>query len=251
MIEVRGLNHRIGKTDILRDINLTLPKGQITALIGPNGAGKSTLLSLIARLLPVQSGQISVAGLDLTQTPTEVLAKAMAILPQNAGIASRLRVRELVAFGRWPHHHGRPQEDDQALVAAAITRLGLTDLADRFLDELSGGQRQRAHLAMAFAQGTDWLLLDEPLAALDMAHARGLMQELASLRDAGRSVVMVLHEVNHAAAWADHVVAMKAGRIVAEGPPEAVFTPRVLEPLYDMTLRVEQFEGRPLILHHV
>ena len=251
MIEIRDVRHRIGHAPILQDVSLTLPAGRITALIGPNGAGKSTLLSLIARLLPLQRGQVRVAGLDVARTPTDALARKMAILPQNAAVHSRLRVRELVAFGRWPHHQGRPGAQDRALVETAIARLGLTDLADRFLDELSGGQRQRAHVAMAFAQGTDWLLLDEPLAALDMSHARRLMQELAALRDGGKSVVLVLHEINHAAAWADHVVAMKGGRIVAEGPPAEVFTPAVLEPLYDMSLRVETFEGRPLVLHHL
>lgn len=251
MIKITHLSHRIGPAPILNDVTLTLPAGKITALIGPNGAGKSTLLSLIARLMPVQQGQITVAGLDVTRTPTDALARAMAILPQNAAVHSRLRVLDLVAFGRWPHHQGRPGPQDRALVSAAIARMGLGDLAHRFLDELSGGQRQRAHLAMAFAQGTDWLLLDEPLAALDLSHARRLMQELAALRDAGKSVVLVLHEVNHAAAWADHVVAMQAGRIVAEGPPAEVFTPAVLEPLYEMALQVETFEGRPLVLHHL
>jgi iron complex transport system ATP-binding protein len=251
MIRIQDLSHRIGSTPILRGIDLTLPKGKITALIGPNGAGKSTLLSLIARLVPLQQGRIEVAGLDLSTTPTGALAKVMAILPQNAGVASRLRVQELVAFGRWPHHQGRPVPQDHALVEAAIARLGLGGLAHRFLDELSGGQRQRAHLAMAFAQGTDWLLLDEPLAALDMAHARRLMQELAARRDSGKSVLMVLHEVNHAAAWADHIVAMQDGRIVAQGPPTQVFTPKVLEPLYGMALQVAQIDGRPMVLHHL
>lgn len=251
MIKVTDLSHRIGPAPILSDVSLSLPAGKITALIGPNGAGKSTLLSLIARLMPVQQGQITVAGLDVARTPSAALAKVMAILPQNASVHSRLRVRDLVAFGRWPHHQGRPGPEDRAMVAAAITRMGLDALADRFLDALSGGQRQRAHLAMAFAQGTEWLLLDEPLAALDMAHARRLMQELAALRDAGKSVVLVLHEVNYAAAWADHVVAMQNGRIVAEGPPAEVFTPAVLEPLYDMPLRVETYAGRPLVLNHL
>ena len=251
MITVDGVSHRIGGATILDDIRLELPAGRITALIGPNGAGKSTLLSLVARLAPVQRGRITVAGLDVARAPTRDLARVLAILPQNAAVFSRLRVRDLVGFGRWPHHQGRPGPEDRAKVAAALERMALADLADRFLDELSGGQRQRAHLAMAFAQDTGWLLLDEPLAALDMAHARALMQELARLRDGGKGVVLVLHEVNHAAAWADHVVALKAGRVAAEGPPDAVFTPDVLEPLYDMTLRVERFAGRPLVLHHV
>jgi iron complex transport system ATP-binding protein len=251
LIRIERLTHQIGGRPILQDIDLTLPAGKITALIGPNGAGKSTLLSLISRLVPLQQGRVEVAGLDLARTPTDTLARAMAILPQNAGVHSRLRVRELVAFGRWPHHRGRPGPTDHDFVEAAISRMGLTELAHRFLDELSGGQRQRAHLAMAFAQGTDWLLLDEPLAALDMAHARRLMQELAALRDNGKGVLMVLHEVNHAAAWADHIVAMQSGRIVAEGTPEQVFTPAVLEPLYDMPLKVARIEGHPMVLHHL
>ncbi|MBL4916842.1 ABC transporter ATP-binding protein [Szabonella alba] len=251
MIEMNGVNHSIGRAAILQDITATLPRGRITALIGPNGAGKSTLLSLIARLEPVQQGQIRVEGLDIGQSDSRELARRLAILPQNAGVMSRLRVRELVGFGRWPHHQGRPGPADRRKVDEAMARLALTDLADRFLDQLSGGQRQRAHLAMTLAQDTDWLLLDEPLAALDMAHARALMAELAALRDAGRSVVMVLHEINHAAAWADHVLAMKGGRIHAEGTPAEVFTPGVLEPLYDMPLRIAQFEGRPMVLHHL
>jgi iron complex transport system ATP-binding protein len=251
MIEISNVGHRIGGAPILEDVSLRLPAGKITALIGPNGAGKSTLLSLVARLQPLQSGRIAVAGLDVVRTPTDRLARALAILPQNAAVHSRLRVRELVAFGRWPHHQGRPGPADQALVGEAVARMGLELLADRFLDELSGGQRQRAHLAMAFAQGTDWLLLDEPLAALDMAHARRLMHEIASLRDGGKSVVMVLHEVNHAAAWADHVVALKAGRVAAQGSAAEVFRPDVLEPLYDMTLKVTEIEGRPMVLHHL
>ena len=251
MIEVSGLSHRLGGATILHDIHLRLHPGRITALIGPNGAGKSTLLSLIARLDPVQTGTITVAGLNVTTSPTAAIARELAILPQSAGVMSRLRLRDLVAFGRWPHHQGRPGPQDHQRVAEAMERLALTGLADRFLDQLSGGQRQRAHLAMTLAQGTNWLLLDEPLAALDMAHARALMQELARLRDAGTGVLMVLHELNHAAAWADEIVAMKGGRIIAQGPPQAVFTPAVLDPLYDMTLRIETFEGRPLVLHHL
>ncbi len=251
MIRVEGVCHRIGKADVLHDIGLTLPEGRITALIGPNGAGKSTLLSLIARLAPVQTGRITVAGHDVTTTPSAALARVMAILPQNATVMSRLRVAELVAFGRWPHHQGRPRPADEAQVETALETFGLLPLRHRFLDELSGGQRQRAHLAMAFAQDTPWLLLDEPLAALDMAHGRALMQRLADLRDTGRSIVMVVHEINFAAAWADHVVALKDGRVAAEGSPAQVFTPETLGRIYDMPLRVQEVEGRPLVLHHL
>ena len=251
MIEVSHLHHRIGRQPILRDLSLRLPRGQITALIGPNGAGKSTLLSLIGRLLPLQQGRITLNGADIATTPSRDLARRMAILSQHNAPGSRLRVAELVGFGRWPHSQGRPAPEDAGHVAAALEAMGLSPLAHRFLDELSGGQRQRAFIAMTLAQGAEWLLLDEPLAALDMAHARGVMAQLAALRDAGKSVVVVLHDINHAAVWADHIVALKDGALAAEGPPAQLCTPQVLGALYDMPLRVTQVEGKPLILHHL
>ncbi|MBB1492122.1 ATP-binding cassette domain-containing protein [Paracoccus sp. MC1854] len=251
MIRIDGLSHHIGAAPILQDIDLTLPRGKLIALIGPNGAGKSTLLRLVARLEPLQQGRIEIDGLDLATTPTERLALAMAVMGQQTHIASRLRVAELVGFGRWPHHHGRPRPADRAAIEAALEAFGLAPFKDRFLDEISGGQAQRAHLAMTFAQGTDWLLLDEPLNNLDMAHSRALMARLAELvRGSGRSVVTVVHEVNYAAAWADHIVAMKNGRIVAEGAPEAVLTEPVLSALYDTPIEVSRHDDRPLVLHH-
>ncbi|WP_347917427.1 ATP-binding cassette domain-containing protein [Paracoccus marcusii] len=252
MIQIEGVSHAIGGTPILHDITTTLPKGRLTALIGPNGAGKSTLLRLVGRLEPLQQGRITVAGHDVAATPTDRLARVMAILGQQTAIASRLRLAELVAFGRWPHHKGRPGPQDHALVWLALKTFALADLADRFLDEVSGGQAQRAHIAMAWAQDTDWLLLDEPLNNLDMAHARALMGRLRGLVDqGGRSVAMVVHEINYAAAWADHVIAMKDGRVAAEGTPAEVLTEAVLSDLYDAPIRVGAHQGRPLVLHHV
>lgn len=251
MIEVSHLHHRIGRAPILHDVSVQLPKGKVTALIGPNGAGKSTLLSLIGRLTPVQAGRITLEGADIATTASRDLARRMAILSQHNAPGSRLRVAELVAFGRWPHSQGRPAPEDAGHVSAALASVGLSGLAQRFLDELSGGQRQRAFIAMTLAQGAEWLLLDEPLAALDMAHARAVMAQLAALRDTGKSVVVVLHDINHAAVWADHIVALKDGQLAAEGPPAKVCTPAILSKLYDMELRVMQVEGRPLVLHHL
>lgn len=251
MIRIEGLDHRIGTAPILYDITTTLPQGRLTALIGPNGAGKSTLLRLVGRLEPIRRGRITVDGLDVAATPTDRLARQMAILGQQTAIASRLRVEQLVAFGRWPHHKGRAGPRDRAITARALAAFDLTPLAHRFLDELSGGQAQRAHIAMAFAQDTPWLLLDEPLNNLDMAHARALMTRLRDLvYGQGRSVAMVVHEVNYAAAWADHVIAMKQGRILAEGPPDRVLTEQVLSALYDTPVAVGWHLDRPLVLHH-
>ncbi|MEI4470873.1 iron ABC transporter ATP-binding protein [Frigidibacter sp. MR17.24] len=250
-IAIAGLCHRIGTAQILHDIDLAIPAGKVTALIGPNGAGKSTLLRLVGRLVPCDRGRIEIDGRDVTHTDTTELARHVAILGQDTPLASRLTVAELVAFGRWPHHRGRPRIDDDLVVTAAIERFGLAPMAHRFLDELSGGQRQRAFLAMTFAQSTPWILLDEPLNNLDMSHARSLMRELGRLRDEGKSIVVVVHEVNYAAAWADHVIAMKDGRVAAEGPPAEVLTPAILGPLYDMELEVAVINGRPMVLHHL
>lgn len=251
MIRIESVQHHIGPAPILSDISLELPKGRLTALIGPNGAGKSTLLRLVARLERLQAGRITVDGQDIARTPTETLARSLAIMGQHNNVASRLRVSELVGFGRWPHHRGRPRAADHAAVAAAIEAVDLGPLAHRFLDELSGGQVQRAFLAMTFAQDTPWVLLDEPLNNLDMAHARALMARLAGVvRESGRSVVTVVHEVNYAAAWADHIVAMKNGRIFAQGPAEQVLNEALLSELYGTPIEVSSHDGRPLVLHH-
>lgn len=251
MIEVSGLSVSLQGTQILAPTTLRLPGGQITALIGPNGAGKSTLARAIARITPPAPGQVRVNGLDVATTPGRRLARELAFLGQHTGLASRLRVRELVGFGRWPHCHGRPGPADRAAVERALADFDLLPLAGRFLDTLSGGQAQRAHLAMAAAQETPWLILDEPLNNLDLAHARALMAHLARLREAGRSVLIVLHDLNFAAGWADHVVAMKAGRVVAEGAPGTVLTAAQLSALYETEIAVAEHAGRPLVLHHL
>ncbi|WP_172327207.1 ABC transporter ATP-binding protein [Mangrovicoccus sp. HB161399] len=251
MIAVRNLSHRIGGAPILTDLTLDLPKGGITAIIGPNGAGKSTLMGLMARLLPIQEGQVEVDGHCVARTKTEALAKRLAIVTQRVGVASRLRVGDLVGFGRWPHHHGRPRPEDHAAVERALEAFDLLELRGRFLDELSGGQNQRAFIAMGLAQETDWLLLDEPLNNLDMYHARALMARIHGLSRAGvRSVVMVVHDINYAAAWADHVVALKDGKLDFQGAPREVLTSARLSELFGMKIGVEEIAGRPTVLHH-
>jgi iron complex transport system ATP-binding protein len=252
MIEIAGVTHKLGAATVLDDISLILPAGGVTALIGPNGAGKSTLLSLVARLQPLQAGRISVAGLPVDTTPGRDLARVMAILRQDTGPATRLRVEELVSFGRFPHSQGRLTSDDRTIIRETMERFDLTDLAGRFLDTLSGGQRQRAWVAMVFCQGTDYVMLDEPLNNLDMYHARKLMRTLTRVAiESGRTVVVVLHDVNHASAYADRVVAMKDGRIVASGPTDDVLTPATLEHIYGFPMDVADIGGRKVVLHHI
>lgn len=251
MIEIADVSLTLGGSRILDNVHLTVPKGGVTALVGPNGAGKSSLLSLIARLQPLQSGSITVDGLAVDTTPSRQLAKVMAILRQDPGVASRLRVAELVGFGRFPHHHGRLTAQDREIVAASLEQFDLSDLAQRFIDTLSGGQRQRALVAMTFCQGTDYVLLDEPLNNLDMFHARNLMRTLRRLADQhGKTVLIVLHDINHAAAYADRIVAMKDGAIVASGDTEAIIRPDILERIFGFPMQVERISGRLAVLHH-
>jgi|TARA_Y100000815_G_scaffold149297_1_gene135008 iron complex transport system ATP-binding protein len=249
MISIRNLSHAIEGRPILHDITLDLPRGGITALIGPNGAGKSTLLSLIARLTRIQQGQITVDDLTVGACSDRDLAQRLAIMPQQANVSARLRVGELVAMGRYPWNRGRPGDEDRAQVAEALGKFGLTQLADRFLDQISGGQRQSALAAMAHAQSTDYLLLDEPLNNLDISAARGLMRLLRDMADAdGKSILIVLHDINYAAAYADRIVAMANGRIAADGAPGAILTPQLMHDVFASDADIIRVNGRPVVV---
>lgn len=249
MITIRNVSYRIGTRPILDNVSLDIPEGGITALIGPNGAGKSTLLSFMARLQPLAHGNISYAGKD---TPTAELARTLSILTQENSIMSRITVRDLLMFGRYPYHQGRPTAECRRIVNGAIEEFHLQDFADRYLTELSGGQRQRAMIAMVFCQRTDYVLLDEPLNNLDMYHARSLMQILRRLTDEHkRTTVVVLHDINQAAAYADHVVAMKNGQVAMQGKPDDIFTAANIKTLFDMDVSVLDHQSKKLIVHHI
>ena len=241
MIRIDHVSLQYGAARILKDVSLTIPKGGITALIGPNGAGKSSLLGLIARLQPLQSGSISVDDLSVASTPSSDLARKLAILRQDNQVASRLTVKELVGFGRFPHNRGHQTQADREMVEEALQLFDLSDLSGRFLETLSGGQRQRALVAMAFCQNTDYLLLDEPLNNLDMYFARELMQSLRKIADQDRkTIIIVLHDINYASGFADRMIAMRAGEIVADGAPQALMTSETLEAIYDFAIPVAQ-----------
>ncbi|MBO0343957.1 ATP-binding cassette domain-containing protein [Roseibium sp. CAU 1637] len=252
MIDIQNVTYHHGRSLILDDVSLRLKKGGITALVGPNGAGKSTLFALMARLLPLQSGSIRFDEMEVGKTGTQSLARKLAILRQEANVASRITVRDLVGFGRFPHHQGRASEADEAFVQKSLHEFDLASIADRFIDELSGGQRQRALVAMAFAQDTDYLLLDEPLNNLDMYFARSLMQQLRALADAyGKTIVIVLHEINYASGHADEIIALKQGRVALQAPPESFMTAENLFAIYGMDVQVETFGNRKIALHQV
>ncbi|MEI2713767.1 MAG: ATP-binding cassette domain-containing protein [Nocardioides sp.] len=250
-IRADGVSKAYGATVVLDAVSLDLPRGGVTALIGPNGAGKSTLLSVVGRLLRADGGRVTVDGLDVSSTASDVLARKLAVLRQDNHLDIRLSVRDLVTFGRYPHSKGRPGSDDLAHVERALAHFDLTDLADRFLDQLSGGQRQRAFVAMVLCQDTDFVLLDEPLNNLDLRHAATMMRRLrAAARELGRTVVVVLHDLNVASCYADTIVAMRAGRIAACGSPEEVIDDEVLTRVYGLPVRVHELDGQRIATYH-
>jgi len=249
MIKLDNISHHIGKQQILHDISLSLPSAQVIALIGPNGAGKSTLFSVMARLQPLQSGKVMFGEHDIVSCPARTLAKTVAMLGQDNQVQGRLRVHELLMFGRYPYHQGKPTPKDVQKVTEIIERFELEHLADRFLSTLSGGQRQRVLIAMIVCQDTPYLLLDEPLNNLDMYHAGRLMRELRELScSQQKTVVIVLHDINQAAQFADTVVMMKTGQVMAVGQPVDVITKDTMKDLYNVDVTVLNHQGRPVIV---
>ncbi|MEM8848833.1 MAG: ABC transporter ATP-binding protein [Pseudomonadota bacterium] len=243
MIEIENLSFRRGAVPILLNINLKVPNGGIAAIIGPNGAGKSTLLHCIAGLLTPANGRVWVDSVDVYAVREGERARLMALLTQHAATVPRLSVRDLVTFGRWPHHRGRPTREDVYKVTKALDVFELKEMASQDVEALSGGQRQRAFLAMAYAQDTPWMMLDEPLAALDPKYVRDIMDRLRALSGPKRSVVMVLHDLSTAARYADWCVALKAGRVFSSGSWEDTATSEALSELYETPLRLETVSG--------
>lgn len=226
---------------IITDLNVDIPSGLITALVGPNGCGKSTLLRGLARLLAPQRGVAYLDGKAIHQIPTRKLAQQLGILPQSPTAPEGLTVRELVAQGRYPHQSWFQQwaADDEAAVNKALAITGMAKFADRPIDALSGGQRQRAWIAMTLAQETDVILLDEPTTYLDLAHQIEVLTLLERLnRQEGRTIVMVVHDLNHATRHAQHIIAMRDGQVVASGSPSDVVTPELLRQVFGVDAEV-------------
>ena len=250
MITVHGVTHRYDATVVLDEVGLTLPVGCLTSIVGPNGAGKSTLLSVIARLLEPDSGVVLVDDLDVATAKADAVARRLAVLRQDNSTTARLTVVDLVRFGRFPHCKGRLGPQDHQEVEAALDYLDLQPLRDRYLDQLSGGQRQRAFIAMVLAQATDYILLDEPLNNLDMKHATSMMALLRKAADdLGRTIVLVLHDINFASAYADRIVAMRDGRVVTQGTPDQIMDTDVLRAVFDMDIHIQQVGGHRLALY--
>ncbi|GAB2602248.1 iron ABC transporter ATP-binding protein [Nitrincola alkalisediminis] len=251
MIEVNGLNKAYQTQKVVDQVSFQLKGAGVTAIIGPNGAGKSTLLGLISRLQHPDQGWVRVDELDVHHCAGDRLAQTLAILRQENQISTRLTVEDLVSFGRYPYSKGRINEQDLYKIEQALVFLDLTDLRHRYLDELSGGQRQRAYIAMVLCQDTRYLLLDEPLNNLDMKHAVGIMKLLRRAADEmGKQVVLVLHDINFAATYADCILAMKEGQLVYMGSPEVVITPEIMLDLYDLEMTIQQVRGKPVAFYY-
>ncbi|MFV0410077.1 MAG: ATP-binding cassette domain-containing protein [Paracoccus sp. (in: a-proteobacteria)] len=251
MIQISDLHLDRDGQSILHGIDAQIPATGLTAVIGPNGAGKSSLLHVLTGLQPPSRGTIHVDGTDITTARAPERARLITLLPQSTNSLPRLSVADLVTFGRWPYHRGRPGPQDRRIVAETLSLFDLSPLAERRLDSLSGGQRQRAFIAMAHAQSTPWMLLDEPLAALDPKFASDIMRRLQGLSRPSarpRAVVMVLHDLAMAARYADWVLCLKAGKLVRAGPCAETMTGPVLSELFDTRIAVEALKGRQIVM---
>lgn len=251
-LETRALSMAYGERSIIEGLNLRLPAGQITAIVGPNGCGKSTLLAGLARLQKPSGGAVLLDGKAIGSLPTREVARRLALLPQDASAPEGLTVAELIRFGRQPHQGLFQQwsENDQRIIESALRAADLVELAERPLESMSGGQRQRAWIAMAIAQDTPLLLLDEPTSALDLGHQIEVFELIRQLAEAGKTIVMVVHDLSSACRYADHLVAMKDGRLLAEGAPSQVVTAGLVEALYGVrcTLMSDPLSGTPVIV---
>ncbi|MDF5756266.1 ABC transporter ATP-binding protein [Spongiactinospora sp. TRM90649] len=251
-LAAHGVTVGYGGRAVIDDLDVVIPPGVITTIIGPNGCGKSTLLRTLSRLLKPAGGTVVLDGEDIAKLKTRDVAKKLGLLPQAPVAPEGLTVSDLVARGRHPHQSWLRQwsSDDADVVERALAMTGVTDLADRPIDALSGGQRQRVWISMTLAQGTDLLLLDEPTTYLDLAHAIEVIDLVDDLHESGRTVVMVLHDLNLATRYSDNLIVMRSGSILAQGHPRDVITAELLHEAFRLRARVidDPVSDRPLIV---
>ena len=251
MIEVKNVSKKYKERIVLEDVSVEIEEGTLTAFIGPNGAGKSTLMNLMGRLMPYDTGEIKVNGTELKDWNTNDLAKELAILKQANSMHARITVRELLAFGRYPHKKGHIGPKCKRLIQQSLEWLGLEEYEHAYINTLSGGQLQRAFIGLVLCQDTDYILLDEPLNNLDMKYSVQIMKILRHLVDEyGRTVVVIVHDINYAAAYADNIVAFKNGQILMDDTVEKVFQKPVIDELYDTDVEIIQHQNQPYCLYY-
>ncbi len=250
MIELKNICKKYEQKMVLNNISLSFTKHKITSLIGSNGAGKSTALSIVSRLIKPDSGSISIDGLEINKYKNNELAQKISILKQQNNMSVRLRVKELVSFGRFPYSQGRLNSKDEEKIKQAIAYMDLESFEDRFLDSLSGGQRQRAYIAMVIAQDTDYILLDEPLNNLDMKHSLQIMKILKSLaKDFDKSIILVLHDINFASVHSDEIVAMRNGEILYHKESKELIKEEILKDVFDMDISIHDVKGKKICFY--
>ncbi len=247
MISVECITKKYSEHTVVDQVSIEIPEGKITSLIGANGAGKSTLLSIISRLLKQNNGNIMINDKNLESYKSRALAKQLSILKQSNHLELKLTVRELIGFGRFPYSQGKLTKDDEGIIDEAIEFLDLADIQHKYIDQLSGGQRQRAFLALVVAQDTDYILLDEPLNNLDMKHSVQIMKRLEQLcKEKGKTIIIVIHEINFASHYSDYIVAMKNGKIIHSGATKDIMNPKVLGEVFDIDFEIIHKSGKQL-----
>lgn len=250
-MNVQDLIKSYGSKTVVDEVSFEIPKGKVLSLIGPNGAGKSTVMGMISRLIAKDAGVIDFEGQDLSKWKSKELAKHLSILTQHNNIQMKLTVRELVAFGRFPYSGSRLTPEDNEKVDRAIQYVELEEYEDSYIDELSGGQRQRAYIAMVIAQDTDYVLLDEPTNNLDIYHASNLMRLVRWLCDElGKTVILVLHEINYAAFYSDYICAFVDGKISKFGTVDEVITKEALNEIYKVDFEIIRINDKPLSVYY-
>lgn len=248
---IRELTKKYDGKPVVDSVSFEIPKGKVLSLIGPNGAGKSTVMGIISRLIARDTGLVDFHGQDIGRWKSRELSKKLAILTQSNHIQMKLTVQELVAFGRFPYSGNRLTKEDQSLIDRAVRYMELEGFEDRYIDELSGGQRQRALIAMVIAQDTDYILLDEPTNNLDIYHATNMMKIVRRLCDElGKTVVLVLHEINYAAFYSDYICAFADGRIAKFGTVDEVMTKENLSEIYKVDFEIQMIQGKPLSIYY-
>lgn len=251
MIEVKDIVHQYGVNPTLRGVSLSFADQKITGIIGENGAGKSTLLSIISRLIRAQSGDVMLDGENLKNIKNSDIARKLAILKQFNHINLKLTIRELVSLGRFPHSKGRITEEDTQKINEAIAYLELKDIEHKYIDELSGGQKQRAFLAMILAQDTKYILLDEPLNNLDLRYSIEMMVILKRMvKDYQKTIILVLHDINFAAAYCDQIVAMKDGNIIKVGDAKSVIEKSVIDMVFNHDFKICCIDNQNVVVYH-
>ncbi len=250
-MKIKKLNKYYGSKQAVSDVSFNLPRGKVISLIGPNGAGKSTVLNIITRLISQDDGEVHLNEKDLKNWHNKELAKKIAILTQSNHITMKLTVRELVAFGRFPYSGGRLTKEDNEMIDKAIKYMELEDYSSQFIDELSGGQRQRAYIAMTIAQDTEFIFLDEPTNNLDIYHSSKMMNLVRNLSSTlGKTVILVLHEINFASAYSDYIGAFKDGKLYKFGEVNDIMTKENLKALYGVDFDIQIINGKPISIYY-